>query len=85
MRPNEKNQYFQTSTLNGHFFFLLWVKFSGMVICAPKVYKDSGRIRIKHYGCNEIPPHADSITASLAALMCSGDQGKQCCDYATCA
>lgn len=83
MRPNEKNQLFPNINFKRTlFFFLLWVKFSGMVIYASKVYKDSGRVRIKICGCNEIPPHADSITASLAALMCYGDHGNSC-DYAT--
>lgn len=45
-----------------------------------KVYKDSGRIRIKLSGSNKILPHAESIRASLVAFMCSGDHGKKCCD-----
>lgn len=68
MRANQKNQYFQTSTLNGLSYGQL--KFSGMVIYTSKDYKDSGTVRVALSESNEIPPHADSVIASLA-LSCA--------------
>lgn len=48
------------------------LNFSGMVMYTPTGYTDSGTVRVELSEANKIPPHADSIIASLAALVLWG-------------
>lgn len=49
-----------------------------MVIYTPKDYEDSGTVRVELSESNEIPPHADSVIASLALSCALGNNAVTC-------